>query len=108
VLQLWLVLSYGRWQTMTEPGRGIREANNIEALGRLTFTEYVYPLQVAGVILLVAIVAAIALTLRRRKDTKYQDPSRQVKVKREERVRLVPMPPDLEGRQTAAAPAKKS
>jgi NADH-quinone oxidoreductase subunit J len=107
VLQLWLVLSYGRWQTMTEPGRGIREANNIEALGRLTFTEYVYPLQVAGVILLVAIVAAIALTLRRRKDTKYQDPSRQVKVKREERVRLVPMPPDLEGRQTAAAPAKK-
>jgi NADH-quinone oxidoreductase subunit J len=108
VLQLWLVLSYGRWQTMTEPGRGIREANNIEALGRLTFTEYVYPLQVAGVILLVAIVAAIALTLRRRKDTKYQDPSRQVKVKREERVRLVPMPPDLEGRQTAAAPTKKS
>jgi NADH-quinone oxidoreductase subunit J len=107
VLQLWLVLSYGRWQTMTEPGRGIREANNIEALGRLTFTEYVYPLQVAGVILLVAIVAAIALTLRRRKDTKYQDPSRQVKVKREERVRLVPMPPDLESRQTAAAPAKK-
>jgi NADH-quinone oxidoreductase subunit J len=107
VLQLWLVLSYGRWQTMTEPGAGIREANNIEALGRLTFTDYVYPLQVAGVILLVAIVAAIALTLRRRKDTKYQDPSRQVKVRRDERVRLVQMPPDLEGRQTAAAPAKK-
>jgi NADH-quinone oxidoreductase subunit J len=107
VLQLWLVLSYGRWQTMTEPGAGIREANNIEALGRLTFTDYVYPLQVAGVILLVAIVAAIALTLRRRKDTKYQDPSRQVKVRRDERVRLVPMPPDLEGRQTAAAPTKK-
>ncbi|GAB4475317.1 MAG: NADH-quinone oxidoreductase subunit J [Burkholderiaceae bacterium] len=108
VLQLWLVLSYGRWQTLTEPGPGIRDANNIEALGRLTFTGYVYPLQIAGVILLVAIVAAIALTLRRRKDTKYQDPSRQVKVQREERVRLVPMPPDLEGRQTAAAPAKKS
>lgn len=108
VLQLWLVLSYGRWQTLTEPGPGIRDANNIEALGRLTFTGYVYPLQIAGVILLVAIVAAIALTLRRRKDTKYQDPSRQVKVRREERVRLVPMPPDLEGRQTAAAPAKKS
>lgn len=107
VLQLWLVLSYGRWQTMTEPGAGIREANNIEALGRLTFTAYVYPLQVAGVILLVAIVAAIALTLRRRKDTKYQDPSRQVKVRREDRVRLVPMRPDAEGRQTAAAPGSK-
>jgi NADH-quinone oxidoreductase subunit J len=107
VLQLWLVLSYGRWQTMTEPGPGIREANNIEALGRLTFTEYVYPLQVAGSILLVAIVAAIALTLRRRKDTKYQDPSRQIKVRREERVRLVSMPVDAEGRQTAAAPEAK-
>ncbi|MCX8114301.1 MAG: NADH-quinone oxidoreductase subunit J [Burkholderiaceae bacterium] len=107
VLQLWLVLSYGRWQTLTAPGPGIREANNIEALGRLAFTEYVYPLQVAGVILLVAIVAAIALTLRRRKDTKYQDPSRQIKVRREERVRLVSMPPDAEGRQTAAVPSKK-
>ncbi len=107
VLQLWLVLSYGRWQTMTEPGPGIREANNIEALGRLTFTEYVYPLQVAGAILLVAIVAAIALTLRRRKDTKYQDPSRQIRVRREERVRLVSMPVDAEGRQTAAAPEAK-
>lgn len=107
VLQLWLVLSYGRWQTMTEPGPGIREANNIEALGRLTFTEYVYPLQVAGFILLVAIIAAIALTLRRRKDSRYQDPSRQVKVRREERVRLVSMPVDAEGRQTAAAPEAK-
>ncbi len=107
VLQLWLVLSYGRWQTMTEPGPGGRGANNIEVLGRLTFTEYVYPLQVAGVILLVAIVAAIALTLRRRKDTKYQDPSRQIKVRREERVRLVAMPTDAEGRQTGAVTGAK-
>jgi NADH-quinone oxidoreductase subunit J len=107
LLQLWLVLSHGRWQTMEQPGPGIREANNIEVLGRLTFTEYVYPLQVAGVILLVAIIAAIALTLRRRKDTKYQDPSRQVKVRREDRVRLVPMRSDAEGRQTAAAPVPK-
>jgi len=47
---------------------------------------------VASAILLVAIVAAIALTLRRRKTTKYQDPARQVRVRREERVRLVSMP----------------
>jgi NADH-quinone oxidoreductase subunit J len=107
VLQLWLVLSHGRWQTMTEPGPGIREANNIEALGRLTFTQYVYPLQIAGVILLVAIVAAIALTLRRRKDTKYQDPSRQIRVRREERVRLVSMPADAQARQTPQAPEAK-
>ena len=45
-----------------------------------------------AVILLVAIVSAIALTLRRRKETKYQDPARQVAVRREERVRLVTMP----------------
>jgi NADH-quinone oxidoreductase subunit J len=102
-LQLWLVLSRGDWLVLRQPGPGIREANNTEMLGRLTFTEYVFPLQIAGTILLVAIIAAIALTLRKRKDSKYQDPSQQVKVRREERVRLVSMAPDPEGRQTRAA-----
>ncbi|MCS6945642.1 MAG: NADH-quinone oxidoreductase subunit J [Sutterellaceae bacterium] len=101
-LQLWLVLSQGDWLLLRQPGPGIREANNTEALGRLTFTEYVYPLQIAGSILLVAIIAAIALTLRRRKDSKYQDPARQVKVKRSERVQLVALPPDVQARQTPA------
>jgi NADH-quinone oxidoreductase subunit J len=101
-LQLWLVLSQGDWLALRQPGPGIKEVNNTEMLGRLTFTEYVYPLQIAGGILLVAIIAAIALTLRKRKDTKYQNPSEQVKVKRDERVRLVSMPPDPEGRQTPA------
>jgi NADH-quinone oxidoreductase subunit J len=100
VLQMWLVLSQPGWQGMTQPGPGIAAGNNIEVLGRLTFTSYVFPLQIAGAILLVAIIAAIALTLRGRKDTKHQDPSRQVKVRREDRVRLVPMPSDAEGRQT--------
>jgi NADH-quinone oxidoreductase subunit J len=100
VLQMWLVLSQPGWQGMTQPGPGIAAGNNIELLGRLTFTSYVFPLQIAGAILLVAIIAAIALTLRGRKDTKHQDPSRQVKVRREDRVRLVPMPSDAEGRQT--------
>jgi NADH-quinone oxidoreductase subunit J len=54
--------------------------------------DYVYPFEIAAVLLLVAIVAAIALTLRRRKDTKYLDPARQVTVRRAERVRLVSMP----------------
>jgi NADH-quinone oxidoreductase subunit J len=85
---------------MNTPGPGIATVNNIEELGKLTFTQYVFPLQIAGVILLVAIIAAIALTLRGRKDSKHQDPSRQVKVRREERVRLVTMPSDAEGRQT--------
>jgi len=66
--------------------------SNTRELGRLIYTQYVYPFEVAGVILLVAIVAAIALTLRRRKDTRYQNPARQVTVRREDRVRLVSMP----------------
>lgn len=65
--------------------------SNTQALGELMYSEYVYPLQVAGTILLVAMVAAIALTLRRRKDAKSQDPSRQVKVKAGDRLRVVKM-----------------
>ncbi len=65
--------------------------SNTEALGMLLYSEYVYPLQVAGVILLVAMVSAIALTLRRRKDAKSQDPSRQVRVRASDRLRIVKM-----------------
>ena len=68
------------------------EYSNTKELGRLLYTEYVYPFEIAAVILLVAIVAAIALTMRRRKNTKYQNPAEQVRVKREDRVRLVSMP----------------
>jgi len=66
--------------------------SNTRELGRLLYTDYAFPFEIAAVILLVAIVAAIALTLRRRKDTKYQNPARQVRVQREGRVRLVSMP----------------
>jgi NADH-quinone oxidoreductase subunit J len=66
--------------------------SNTKELGRLLYTDYAYAFEVAAVILLVAIVAAIALTLRGRKDTRKQDPALQVKVRRAERVRLVSMP----------------
>ena len=66
--------------------------SNTQELGRLIYTEYVYSFEIAGVILLVAIVAAIALTLRQRKDTRYINPARQVEIKREGRVRMVSMP----------------
>lgn len=66
--------------------------DNTKVLGRLLYTEYVYAFEIAAVILLVAIVAAIALTLRKRKDTKGQDPSKQVRVRAADRVRLVSMP----------------
>jgi NADH-quinone oxidoreductase subunit J len=66
--------------------------SNTKELGRLIYTDYVYPFEIAAVILLVAIVAAIALTLRNRKDTKYVDVASQVRVRRQDRVRMVSMP----------------
>ena len=70
--------------------------SNTRELGRVLYTQYVYAFEIAAVILLVAIIAAIALTLRRRKDTKGQDPSRQVAVRREDRVRIISMPAEKE------------
>jgi NADH-quinone oxidoreductase subunit J len=67
--------------------------SNTRDLGVLLYTEYLYPLEIAAVILLVAIVSAIALTMRERKDTKAQNPSEQVKVKPADRLRLVKMDP---------------
>ena len=64
---------------------------NTKMLGIDLYTNYLYPLQIAAVLLLVAIIAAIALTHRKRRDTKYQDPGQQVKVRREDRVKLVSM-----------------
>ena len=69
--------------------------SNLEWLGKLLFTDYLLPFEVASVILTVAIIAAIALTLRRRPGTKHQDAGRQVQVRREDRIRLVKMEPVL-------------
>jgi NADH-quinone oxidoreductase subunit J len=74
-----------------------QDYSNTRELGRLVYTEYVYPFEIAAVILLVAIVAAIALTLRRRGQVKRIDPARQIAVKREERIRLVSMPAERTG-----------
>jgi NADH-quinone oxidoreductase subunit J len=65
--------------------------SNTKELGLLIYTEYVYPFEIASVILLVAIVAAIALTLRKRKLSKYMDPSAQIGIQRKDRVRIVTM-----------------
>ena len=62
---------------------------NSKLLGIEVYTRYLYPLQIAAVLLLVAIIAAISLTLRARKDSKRTDPSEQVKAKKADRVRLV-------------------
>jgi len=70
--------------------------SNTEAVGAVLYTDYVYPFQLAAVVLLIAIVAAIALTMRRRTGLKTQDVSRQVAVRRQDRVRLVKVEPEGE------------
>ena len=72
------------------------KAGNTKMLGIAIYTQYLYPLQVAAVLLLVAIIAAIALTLRRRKDSRFVDPSEQVKARKADRLRIVQMPPVIE------------
>ena len=67
------------------------QVSNTKELGKVLYSQYLYPLEIAAVILLVAIIAAIALTLRERKDSKSQNPSEQVRVKRADRVTLVKM-----------------
>jgi len=67
------------------------QMSNTKELGKVLYSEYIYPLEIAAIILLVAIIAAIALTLRARKDSKSQNPSEQVRVKRADRVTLVKM-----------------
>lgn len=66
-------------------------SSNTLELGKLLYKDYLYPLEIAAVILLVAIIAAIALTLRTRKDSKHMNPSDQVRVKARDRVRVVQM-----------------
>jgi NADH-quinone oxidoreductase subunit J len=68
------------------------ELGNTHALGELLYTEYLLPFETAAVILLVAIIAAIVLTLRLRIQTKSQNPAEQVKVKAKDRVRIVSLP----------------
>jgi NADH-quinone oxidoreductase subunit J len=77
---------------MTAPTPKAADYSNTKELGRLLYTDYVFPFEIAAVVLLVAIVAAIALTLRARKDSRYQKPAQQIAVRRDERVRLVSMP----------------
>ena len=67
--------------------------SNTKALGKLLYTEYLYPIEVAAVILLVGMIAAIALTLRKRKDSKVIEASTQIYARAQDRVRLVKMEP---------------
>ena len=96
-------------EQFAKPAARAADYSNTEELGMLLYTVYVYPFEIAAVILLVAIVAAIRLTLRRRPDNKYVDPSKQVYVRKgPDRVRIVEMPaePRTVVAKTQAAPAQ--
>lgn len=79
-------------EMMARPERAAADYDNTGMIGQLMYTDYIYPFEIAGMLLLLGIVAAIALTMRRREGTRHQDPARQVRVKSQDRVRLVNMP----------------
>ena len=73
------------------PASGVAQISNTKELGKLLYTQYLYPLEIAAVLLLVAIIAAIALTLRERKDSKHVSPADQVRVKARDRMEIIKM-----------------
>jgi NADH-quinone oxidoreductase subunit J len=95
-LEMALVLMRGFQLEAPAPTAKALEMGNTKLLGIEIYTHYLYPLQLAAVLLLVAIIAAIALTLRARKDSRHMDPGQQVRVKKADRVRLVKMGPTIE------------
>ncbi|MCP4285786.1 MAG: NADH-quinone oxidoreductase subunit J [Gammaproteobacteria bacterium] len=94
VIEIFLVVGSGSFSLdqFAAPPPLPADYNNTAALGNILYTEYMYPFEIAAVILLVAIIAAIGLTMRKRPETKYQDPSKQVRVKRgEDRISVLKM-----------------
>jgi len=95
-LEMAAVLMQGfRLSDAPELSADAMKLGNTKLLGIAVYTQYLYPLEIAAVLLLVAIIAAIALTLRQRKDAKSQDPSQQVRVKKADRLKIVKMAPTL-------------
>ena len=93
VFEMYLVVrsKYFDAERMPTPAARGAEYSNTRELGSVLYTDYVYPFEIASVILLVAIIAAIVLTMRRRPGTKTQNPAEQVKVRSVDRVRIVKM-----------------
>ncbi|MGF1612526.1 MAG: NADH-quinone oxidoreductase subunit J [Gammaproteobacteria bacterium] len=93
VIELSLVVGSSHFglEVVPAPQPSPPDYSNTKELGSILYTVYVYPFEIAAVILLVAIVAAIVLTMRRRPDSKHQRPEQQVAVRREDRVRIVKM-----------------
>ncbi len=106
VLEMAAVLLRGFWKSNTQVPESSAMIGNTKELGKLIYTEYLYAFETAALILLVGMVAAVALTMRKRKDTKYFSPGDAVKVKSADRLRIVKMKAvSTRDDQTPAAPA---
>jgi NADH-quinone oxidoreductase subunit J len=92
---IWVIMGNVRKSEPTQAvvalGQTATQYSNTKELGKLLYTQYLYPVQIAAVILLVAIVAAIALTLRGRKDSKHVSPHDQIKIKARDRMEIIKM-----------------
>ncbi len=91
-----ILMSGFRVSNAPELSPAAAKLGNTKLLGIEIYTHYLYPLQIAAVLLLVAIIAAIALTLRQRKDSRYQNPAEQVKVTKADRLRIIKVKPTVE------------
>jgi NADH-quinone oxidoreductase subunit J len=83
-------------ESMVVPEPKDADYSNTKALGSVLYTDYVFAFEIAAVILLVAIIAAISLTMRKRPETKYQNPSEQIKVRKQDRLRIIKMESEKE------------
>ena len=83
-------------EAMPVPAAPAAGYSNTKALGIAIYTDYIYPFELASVILLVALIAAVVLNLRQRRDNKQLNPAEQIAIKRKDRVRIVSMPSEKE------------
>ncbi len=91
VAEMIIVITNGFGAITEAKASGLMVTSNTKALGSVLYTDYLYQFEIAAVILLLAIIAAIVLTLHHQTGTKHQDPGKQVQVKAKDRVRLVKM-----------------
>jgi len=92
LVQMLVLIGVRRMAAIVPPPESVAGHSNTEAVGMRLFTDYVFGFEIAAVILTVAIIAAIALTLRRRPGTRHQDVGEQVRVRPGDRLRMVKMP----------------
>lgn len=95
IVEMVAVLNSGGFAGADEPLPATAEISNTKEIGRVLYTQYVYPFELAAVILLIGMIAAIALTFRGKRQTKYMPPFQQVQAKKADRLRMIDLPTEL-------------